>query len=267
MSSFHKKLKREKVFHERWASTIDLAKIDVDAAFEGSTSPENRFILSNLGDLSGKYILDLGCGAGESSVYFARKRARCVACDYSTSMVEKAKLLAEQYGVNIKNRVVNAMELDFNNNTFDIVYASNILHHVDAKKCLHEIHRVLKPGGKACTWDPLRHNPLINIYRRIARQVRTKDEQALSIFFVNEFKTLFSRVKYDTFWIATLWIFLRFFLIERVNPNKERYWKKIIYEEVRLRRTYYRLEKLDYYLKKFPLMKCLSWNLAVVAEK
>ena len=267
LSSFQKNLTREKEFHDRWASTIDLASIDVDIAFEGSTAPENRFILSNLGDITGRYLLDLGCGAGESSVYFARKGARCVAGDSSPLMVETAKLLAERYGVNIKTRIVDAMELDFDSNTFDIVYAANVLHHVDAERSLHEIHRVLKPGGKACTWDPLRHNPLIKIYRQIATKVRTKDEQALSIFFVDKARDLFSKVRYDTFWLVTLWIFLRFFLIERVNPNRERYWKKIIYEEFRLRRTYYRLEKVDNYLKKFPLMNRLSWNLAIVAEK
>jgi hypothetical protein len=84
---------------------------------------------------------------------------------------------------------------------------------------------------------------------------------------VDKVRGLFSKVRYDTFWLATLWILLRFYLIERVDPNKERYWKKIIYEEFRLRRTYYRLEKVDYYLKKLPLMKSLSWTLAIVAEK
>jgi hypothetical protein len=116
-------------------------------------------------------------------------------------------------------------------------------------------------------WEPLRHNPIINIYRRIATEVRTSDEKPLSIFFVDRVKKLFPEVKYDTFWLASLWILLRFFLIERVNPNKERYWKKILYEESRLRHTYYRLELIDFYLKKIPLMKRLAWTLAIAAKK
>ena len=65
-------------------------------------------------------------------------------------------------------------------------------------------------------------------------------------------KSLFRETIYDTFWLTTLWIFLRFYLIERVDPNKERYWKKIIAESTRLEPTYRRLERLDRLLKKAP---------------
>jgi hypothetical protein len=56
-------------------------------------------------------------------------------------------------------------------------------------------------------------------------------------------------------------------LIEKVNPNQERYWKKIIIEQERLKPEYRRLEKLDKILKKMPLMKRFAWNIAVVATK
>jgi hypothetical protein len=97
--------------------------------------------------------------------------------------------------------------------------------------------------------------------------VRTEDETPLDINIVNYLQSLFSETAYDTFWIATLWIFLRFYLIEKVNPNKERYWKKIILEQERLKPEYQRLEKLDRILKKIPLMKRFAWNIAVVATK
>jgi hypothetical protein len=89
----------------------------------------------------------------------------------------------------------------------------------------------------------------------------------LDIEIVKFVKQNFSRTNYDTFWIATLWIFLQFYLIEKVNPNQERYWKKIIIEHQRLAPTYRRLEKWDRLLKKIPGMKRFAWNLAVVATK
>ena len=267
MQTEFSRLHRELNFHDQWAAEMEVEAIDVRAAFEGATAPENRYILSHIGNVRGKQLLDLGCGAGENSVYFAKKGAYCTAADYSAGMVKTALKLAEVHNVRISGRIIDAAAIDFPDDSFDIVYAANVLHHVDALACIKEVHRVLKPGGIACIWDPLKHNPLINIYRRMARRVRTTDEKPLGITIVRAFKSLFSKVEYDTFWLATLWIFIRFYLIERVNPNKERYWKKIISEETRLRPLYRRLEKIDHYLKKISYLKRFAWNIALVAQK
>jgi hypothetical protein len=125
----------------------------------------------------------------------------------------------------------------------------------------------LKPGGKACFWDPLKHNPIINIYRRIASEVRTEDESPLDINIVNFIRTQFTQIEYDTFWLATLWIFVRFYTIDRIDPNRERYWKKIIIEHQRLQHSYEWLERLDRVLKQVPSLRKYAWNLAVVATK
>lgn len=259
---------REQKFHDDWAATIDVDGIRVADYFEACTAPENRFILRHLGNVRGARLLDLGCGAGENSVYFAKCGAECVATDYSPGMVEVALDLARANGVSITGKVVNAMDIDFPDNSFDVVYASNLLHHLpDPKAAIREMQRILKPGGKACFWDPLRHNPVINVYRRMATEVRTEDEMPLDINMVDFVKRQFSSTEWDTFWISTLWIFLRFYLIEKADPNKERYWKKIIIEHQKLAPTYRRLERLDYALKPLPLVKRMAWNLAVVATK
>lgn len=267
MTQSNDQLQKEIEFHDKWARGIDIDALDVDIYFEGSTCPENRFIMNQLGDIHGKRILDLGCGAGENSAYFARQGADCVATDISPGMVETALKLAEKYGIKLEGRVVNAMNIDFPDNSFDIVYAANILHHVDPKLALKEMHRVVKPGGKVCFWEPLKHNPIINVYRRMATSVRTENEMPLDINIVKFIKQLFCSVEYDVFWLLSLWIFLQFYLIERVHPNEERYWKKIVYEEARLRQTYYRLEKLDYLVKKIPYLQRFAWNIAVVGTK
>ena len=261
-------LAKERRFHDIWASTIDIEGIRVVDYFESCTAPENRFILKQMGDLKDKHLLDLGCGAGENSVYFAKKGARCLATDYSSGMVDVAVNLAAKNSIKVEGKVMDAMALEFPDHTFDFVYASNLLHHLqNPRLTIREMHRVLKPGGKACFWDPLKHNPVINVYRRIATKVRTEDETPLDINIVDFVKFLYSETAYDTFWLATLWIFLKFYLMEKVDPNQERYWKKIIIEHQRLEPMYSRLEKLDVVLKKLPLMKRFAWNLAVVATK
>ncbi|MEC4985447.1 MAG: class I SAM-dependent methyltransferase [Oscillatoria sp. PMC 1068.18] len=259
---------KERQFHDRWADTIEIDAIQVQDYFEACTAPENRFILQHLGNLQNKYLLDLGCGAGENSVYFAQKGANCVAADYSPKMVEVALQLAAANQVQITGCTANAMKLAFPDNTFDIVYAANLLHHLpNPKIALQEMHRVVKLGGKVCFWDPLQHNPVINVYRRIATKVRTENEQPLNINLVNHVEDLFSQTIWDAFWLASLWIFLRFYFLEKVDPNQERYWKKIILEQERLQPEYQRLEQLDLLLKRLPLLKRMCWNLAVVAIK
>ena len=257
----------EREFHDDWAAGIDVNEIDVVRFFEGSTSPENRFITRHVGDVAGKRVLELGCGAGEASVYFALHGAKCVATDYSPGMVETALRLAERYGVTIEARTMDAEVIDFPDGHFDIVYAANVLHHVDVKGTLAEIHRVLTPGGRLCFWDPLKHNPVINVYRRMAWHVRTEDEHPLSIHDVKILREVFQSVEYDTFWFATLWIFLRFYLFERIDPNEERYWKKIVSEEPRLRSTFLALEPIDTIIKRIPFMNRFGWNICGVATK
>src|SRR4028119_932885 len=101
-------LARERQFHDAWAAAIDVDGIRVADYFEACTAPENRFILQQMGDVRGKKLLDLGCGAGENSVYFAKKGALCVASDYSPGMVEVAMQLAAANSVEIEGRTMNA---------------------------------------------------------------------------------------------------------------------------------------------------------------
>ena len=215
-------------------------------------------------------ILVAGCGTSQAAKHAMRwPAARVMGIDFSETSVRCTEELKRKYQLdNLQVRQLpleRARELE---TSFDQIVCTGVLHHLpDPTTALREMHRVLKPGGKACFWDPLRHNPVINVYRRIAKEVRTEDEMPLHIGITKFVKSLFSETVYETFWLTTLWIFLRFYLIERVDPNKERYWKKIIAESARLEPTYRRLERLDRLVKKAPFMKRFAWNIAVVATK
>jgi ubiquinone/menaquinone biosynthesis C-methylase UbiE len=139
---------------------------------------------------------------------------------------------------------------------------------VNIESTLKEIQRVLKPGGTFVSWDPLAHNPVINIYRRLAFRVRTEDEHPLAMSDLKLFKKYFSSVEAQMTWFFTLWIFIKFFLIDGINPNKVRYWKKILADHKELEKTYLFLEKLDkIFLQIFPFMKRYCWNVTVIAKK
>ena len=261
-------LRKEENFHDAWAESVDVSEVFVFESFEAVTSPENKFILRTLGDLKGKKLLDIGCGLGEASVYFALQGAEVTALDISQQMLEVSLQLAEKHGVTIKTVKSVAGELNFSDGTFDVVYTANLLHHVDVAQSIQEAKRVLKKGGHFASWDPLAYNPLINIYRRMATQVRTDDEHPLRISDLKLIKNSFSQTKFSYFWFFTLWIFIKFYLFDRIDPNQERYWKKILADHQKLSALYTRLHKIDrLVMKLLPFLKYWCWNVAIVAKK
>jgi SAM-dependent methyltransferase len=69
--------------------------------------------------------------------------------------------------------------MEFDDDSFDLICGMGILHHLDLGKSLSEIARTLRPGGKAIFIEPLGHNPLINLYRKVTPDLRTEDEHPL----------------------------------------------------------------------------------------
>ncbi|MFH2066896.1 MAG: class I SAM-dependent methyltransferase [Pseudomonadota bacterium] len=262
------KEKNEEHFHNAWAASADIEKIDVMETFESCTSPENQFILKELGDLKGKIILDLGTGLGEAAIFFALKGATVFALDISGDMLRTTRKLASRYRVSVDAVKSPSSPIPLGSESIDIVYCANLLHHVDIETTLQEANRVLKPGGMFVSYDPIKYNPIINIYRRIANKVRTVDEKPLGRRELNLVRNYFPKTRYTTFWFATLLIFIKFFLFDRVDPNKERYWKKIVTDHQQLRNLYLPLKKTDdILLAIFPFLKWYCWNLVIAAEK
>jgi SAM-dependent methyltransferase len=62
---------------------------------------------------------------------------------------------------------------------FDLVIGDGILHHLDLDVALGEVHRVLKPGGRAVFREPRLDNPLLKLFRRLTPSARTEDERPL----------------------------------------------------------------------------------------
>src|SRR5438132_170446 len=116
---------KESAFHDKWAGSVNLKEIPVREAFESPTALENRFILRQMGNLRGRQILDIGCGLGESSVYFALQGAEVTASDISPGMIEVATQLGRLHGVDIKGIVAAGEELNVPANHFDFVYVAN----------------------------------------------------------------------------------------------------------------------------------------------
>lgn len=258
----------EEAFHDEWAKGIDVSEVLVVESFEEDTALENRYILEEMGDLTGKRVLELGCGAGEGSIYFALHGAEAVATDISSGMVEVVKRVAEKYKVSVTAHRMTAEVIDYPEASFDRVYGNGVLHHVDFRKAVAEASRVLKPGGKAIFIEPLSYNPVINVYRHIAKTVRTPDERPFKFGDLKEMTPYFRSGHHQEFWFFTLFIFIYFYVIERADPSKERYWKKVIKDAPRFRRMFRFLNALDkFFLKYLPFLRYFCWNTVIVLEK
>jgi SAM-dependent methyltransferase len=264
-------IKFEKFFHDKWSAMEDPKKINVMLANEACTAPEMRYIIKSLGEggLSGKTILDIGCGLGEASVYFGLKGAKVTALDLSSGMLKLTAKLAKIYNIRVKTHLSSSENFNLPiKKKFDIIYAGNCLHHSNISKTLNEITIYLKKGGIFFSWDPLQYNPLINIYRKIATKVRTADEHPLTYKDIQLIKKKFKKTNIKYFWFFTLFIFIVMFLVQRIDPNKERYWKKIIYESNKWKLIYYPLELLDtIILFLIPPLKFLCWNVVIKGVK
>ncbi|MDZ4825897.1 MAG: class I SAM-dependent methyltransferase [Actinomycetota bacterium] len=260
---------REAHFHDDWADDTDPDSVDVEAVWKGIGCPEVRWIGDQLGDLRGKKVLDIGAGLGEASVRFALQGADVTSLDISPGMLKLGEKVAARYGVQTTTIVGSATDLSpFEDATFDVVYGANVLHHVEITECLDEVRRVLKPGGKAAFWDPVQYNPVINMYRKLASGVRTEDEHPLRRRDVKAFEVRFKHVETRGFWLTALLIFVRFFLVHRVHPSSERYWKLVIETQdkhAKFLRTAHRIDAKI--LGVVPPFRWMCWNIAVVCER
>lgn len=259
---------REATFHDAWASSTELDAVLVQECFEAPTALENQFILREMGNLTGKRILDIGAGLGESSVYFALQGAEVTTTDISPLMVDKVLQLAAKFQVKMQGIVSTAESLNVPEDHFDFVYIANTIHHVhDRTQLFAQIRRALKPGGFFFSYDPLAYNPAINLYRRMATEVRTPDESPLTRSDLQLARQYFEGVAHREFWIAALLLFGKYYLLDRVHPNADRYWKRILKETPRSLWWWMPLAVVDGLLARIPGVRYLAWNMVMWGRK
>lgn len=259
---------KETAFHDGWAAGTAVERVRMRECFEAPTALENRYILARMGPLAGLRVLDIGSGLGESSVYFAMRGARVTMIDISPGMIEKAKELGRHNGVELEGHVAVGEELPVESSAFDIVYSANTIHHVTGRKLLfEEMRRVLVPRGRFFSYDPVAYNPAINVYRRMANKVRTEDETPLKRADVALAREYFEDVECRFFWIATLALFAKYYLVDRIHPNQDRYWKRILSETDSSLWWWKPLAGVDSVMTRIPGLRWWAWNLVLSGRK
>lgn len=110
------------------------------------TDAELRLLPSLLG---GKRVLELGCGAGQAAVAFARQGARVIALDSSPEQIAAGRRRAERLRAAVDFHVGDLAELAFvPAESIDLVFSAATLDYVeDLSRVLRSVHRVLQPKG------------------------------------------------------------------------------------------------------------------------
>lgn len=123
----------------------------------GDYSSENKIAFRDLirkhGGWEDKLVLDYACGVGRWAMYFALTGAKkVVGFDFSEVGVQRGRERVQQQGLEgkVELHVMDAANLTFPSNEFDLVIGHGALHHtMKYPGTLEHLHRVIKPGGKA----------------------------------------------------------------------------------------------------------------------
>ncbi len=111
----------------------------------------------------GKTVLDIGCGAGGKTMFYASKGVKeIVGMDIVPYYKEEAEALAKELGFSDVFRFVagDAAESGFPDNSFDTIVMNDAMEHVERPEAvLREVYRILKPGGRLFVNFPPYNHP------------------------------------------------------------------------------------------------------------
>jgi ubiquinone/menaquinone biosynthesis C-methylase UbiE len=119
-----------------------------------------------------KDVLEAGCGIATDGINFARAGARYTGVDFSKTALSVARERFAEEGRDGRFVQGSVAALPFEDDSFDLVYSNGVLHHIpEVERAVGEIHRVLRPGGRAVVMlyhrDSLNHKVNILLLRRI----------------------------------------------------------------------------------------------------
>lgn len=136
-----------------------------------------------------KSILEIGCSEGKMAIIYSRIVKDYEGCDISDLAISKANGLQL---LNSSFTCCDAHHLPYSDGSFDVVIVSSLLHHLDLRVALLEIHRVLNDDGKLIFREPLGINPIFTLYRWLTPNVRTPDERPFTFSDIGLVKSQFN---------------------------------------------------------------------------
>lgn len=156
-------------FYAENATTYDPRVLERYRRLSARGLYSKEYRIAQVGDLTGRRVADIGCGAGENAVLLALLGAHVTGLDVSPVAVEKAKALAASAGVSdrVDVRVQSFEDFEAGEGAFDVVWVDAFLHHMlpvlDAT--MVSLVKLLKPGGLMVIAEPIRLSGLARSIR------------------------------------------------------------------------------------------------------
>jgi SAM-dependent methyltransferase len=121
-----------------------------DAGFLWGPEGVREDDLHALGDVTGRRVLELGCGAGQCSRWVLAHGGTPVGLDVSMRQLQHSRRIDDDTGIRVPSVLGTATELPFADDSFDVVFSSfGALQFVsDIGAAVAETARVLRPGGR-----------------------------------------------------------------------------------------------------------------------
>lgn len=165
-----------------------------------------QFVFKNFPRNSNAKILDLGCGAGRHLLFLAQESYDAYGTDISKEGLLFSKKLLKEKNLDAHLFVANASSLPFCDNFFDGLISYGVLYYCmkdEIIKSIKEIHRVLKPNGKANIivrntndhrygkGEEIEENTFIINEENIDKSSHSENGMAMHFFTEDEVKELF----------------------------------------------------------------------------
>ena len=119
--------------------------------------------------MTGKRVVDFGCGSGANTVLLANRGAHVWGIDISEDLLRLAqrRLAVSGRAGGATFIAGSAHDMPFPDSSIDVVFGIAILHHLDLDLVSKEVRRVLKPGGRAIFQEPVRNSPVLRFVRSL----------------------------------------------------------------------------------------------------
>ena len=213
--------RREVAFYRRYAPTQQVESIDFAPVQGRERRPWNpywyvyEYVRARQVGCRQR-LLDFGCGIGVAALRFAYLGFHVDAFDLSRDNLDIGRRLAKKYDLTDRCTFAEmaAEQLDYPDDTFDVIVGIDILHHVEIPRAVAEAQRVLKPGGVAVfkehvevpVFDKVRNTALVRTL--VPRDVSiehhiTEDERKLTGDDLAVIQSAFGRVEIKRFTVLS----------------------------------------------------------------